>query len=70
MVCYFYGGPHVQLVVDNWNCGTAGFEYMMAQAGYVVFTIDPHGSDNRGRDFEQTVWRHIGQHNWLIIARR
>ena len=61
MVCYFYGGPHVQLVVDNWNCGTAGFEYMMAQAGYVVFTIDPHGSDNRGRDFEQTVWRHIGQ---------
>lgn len=61
MVCYFYGGPHVQLVRDDWNCGTAGFEYMMAQEGYIVFTVDPHGSDNRGRDFEQAVWRNISK---------
>ena len=60
MVCYFYGGPHVQLIRNDWNCGTAGFEYMMAQAGYLVFTIDPRGSANRGKDFELEIWRNIG----------
>lgn len=60
MVCYFYGGPHVQLIRSDWNCGTAGFEYMMAQAGYMVFTIDPRGSANRGKQFEQEIWRNIG----------
>lgn len=60
MVCYFYGGPHVQLIHNDWNQGTAGFEYMMAQQGYFVFTIDPRGSANRGLKFEQEVWRNIG----------
>ncbi len=60
LVCYFYGGPHVQLIRKDWNCGTAGFEYMMAQAGYMVFTIDPRGSANRGKVFEQEIWRNIG----------
>ena len=59
MVCYFYGGPHVQLIRDDWNNGTAGFEYMMALDGYLVYTIDPSGSDCRGRDFEQKIWRNI-----------
>ncbi|MCQ2191499.1 MAG: S9 family peptidase [Paludibacteraceae bacterium] len=60
MVCYFYGGPHVQLIRSDWNNGTAGFEYMMAQAGFLVFTIDPRGSANRGKRFEQEIWRNIG----------
>ena len=60
LVCYFYGGPHVQLICNNWNRGTAGFEYMMAQAGYIVFSIDPHGSAGRGVRFEQHIWRNIG----------
>lgn len=32
----------------------------MAQAGYMVFTIDPRGSANRGKKFEQEIWRNIG----------
>lgn len=61
MVCYFYGGPHVQLIHTDWNYGTAGFEYMMANDGYFVFTIDPRGSANRGKQFEQEIWRNIGK---------
>ncbi len=60
LITYLYGGPHVQLIRNDWNYGTAGFEYMMAQKGYLVFSMDPRGSDNRGRDFEQACWRNIG----------
>lgn len=60
LAVYVYGGPHVQLIRNEWLAGTKGFEYMMAQAGYVVFSIDPHGSDNRGKAFEQRIWRNIG----------
>ncbi|MBP5455744.1 MAG: DPP IV N-terminal domain-containing protein [Paludibacteraceae bacterium] len=57
---YVYGGPHVQLIRNEWMAGTKGFEYMMALNGYVVMSIDPHGSDNRGKAFEQRIWRNIG----------
>ena len=35
------------------------FRYM-AQRGYVVFTVDTRGSDNRGRAFEQAIFRKHG----------
>ncbi len=55
VVFYVYGGPHVQLITNSWGSGTKGFEEMMADAGCVVFCIDPHGSDNRGVDFESVI---------------
>lgn len=55
VVFYVYGGPHVQLITNSWGSGTKGFEEMMADAGCVVFCIDPHGSDNRGMDFESVI---------------
>ena len=33
----------------------------MAQEGYIVFTLDNHGSANRGFDFESIVHRHLGR---------
>lgn len=61
LVFYLYGGPHVQLIRNEWGSGTKGFEEMMALKGYVTFCIDPHGSDNRGADFESAIWRNIGK---------
>lgn len=61
VVFYVYGGPHVQLVQNGWGSGTKGFEEMMAQAGYYVFYIDPHGSAHRGRDFESVIYQRINQ---------
>lgn len=60
LVYYLYGGPHVQLIRNEWGSGTKGFEEMMALKGYVTFCIDPHGSDNRGVQFESAIWRNIG----------
>ncbi|MCF8368703.1 MAG: S9 family peptidase [Bacteroidales bacterium] len=57
---YVYGGPHSQLVSDSW-LGAAGiFQNYMAQQGYVVFTMDNHGTANRGLDFEQAIFRNVG----------
>ena len=61
VIVYWYGGPHVQLIGNAWN-GNAGdywFQYM-AERGYVVFSLDPRGSDNRGKAFEQSIFRHAG----------
>lgn len=60
VMLYVYGGPHAQLVTNEWLGGTGLFDYYMAQQGYVVFTLDNRGSDARGRDFEHVVHRNLG----------
>jgi dipeptidyl-peptidase-4 len=32
----------------------------LAEDGYIVFTLDNHGSGNRGRDFQQVIHRNLG----------
>lgn len=60
VMVYVYGGPHAQLVTNDWLGGTGLFDYYMAQRGYVVFTLDNRGSDARGRDFEHVIHRNLG----------
>lgn len=62
VMIYVYGGPHAQLVTNRFNYGATGFDYYMAQQGFVVFTLDNRGSDNRGKDFEHVIHRNLGQH--------
>lgn len=61
VMVYVYGGPHAQLVTNRFGAGAGGFDYYMAQQGYVVFTLDNRGSENRGRDFEHIIHRNLGQ---------
>jgi dipeptidyl-peptidase-4 len=61
VVVYWYGGPHAQLITNGWNGGAGDYwSRYMAQNGYVVLTIDVRGSDNRGKAFEQSMFRHAG----------
>lgn len=61
VIVYVYGGPHAQLVLNTWQYGRYSFWFQkMAQLGYIVFTLDNHGSDNRGLKFEQKTFRHLG----------
>jgi dipeptidyl-peptidase 4 len=60
VIVYVYGGPHAQLVNNTWLGGTSLFNYYLAQEGYIIFTLDNHGSANRGLDFEQAVFRNLG----------
>ena len=58
---YVYGGPHSQLVTDSWLGGGNLYFMFLAQQGYVVFTIDNRGTDNRGFEFESCTHRHLGE---------
>lgn len=58
---YVYGGPHSQLVTDSWLGGGNLYFLFLAQQGYVVFTLDNRGTDNRGFEFESCIHRHLGE---------
>ena len=61
VLIYVYSGPHVQLVTNSFLGGASLWMLEAAERGYLVWTVDGHGSDHRGRDFEQAVHRHLGE---------
>ncbi|WP_442590471.1 DPP IV N-terminal domain-containing protein [Pedobacter sp. AW31-3R] len=61
VIVYWYGGSHAQLVLNQWNGGAGDYWFRyMAQQGYIVFVMDTRGSDNRGKAFEQSMFRRAG----------
>lgn len=52
-----YGGPHAQTVNRNWERLSDQF---YSRQGYVVFRIDNRGMANRGRKFEDVIYRQMG----------
>ena len=61
VIFYVYGGPHAQEVNNIFGAGRYfNWFYLMAQKGYIVFTLDNRGSANRGLEFEQATFRRLG----------
>ncbi|MCT4581307.1 MAG: S9 family peptidase [Flavobacteriales bacterium] len=60
VLVYVYGGPHAQLVTNDWLGGASMWMYWMAEQGYVVFTVDGRGSKHRGFQFESGIHRQLG----------
>ena len=60
-VVYVYGGPHANNVQASWHWASRSWETYMAQKGYIIFILDNHGSQYRGRDFEQATFHQLGQ---------
>ncbi len=60
VMVYVYGGPHAQLVTNDWLGGASLWMHWMAEQGYVIFTLDGRGSAHRGFDFESSVHRNLG----------
>jgi dipeptidyl-peptidase-4 len=54
-----YGGPTAQVVRDLW--GSRGFLWheMMAEHGYIIFSLDNRGSAGRGHAFEAPLYHHF-----------
>ncbi len=61
VVVYVYGGPHAQMVNNTWLAGSNLWMQLMAQKGYIVFTLDNRGSSNRGHAFESATHRKLGE---------
>lgn len=60
VLIYVYNGPHVQLVTNSFMGGASAWMLHAAERGYLVFTLDGHGSENLGRDMEQVIHRQLG----------
>jgi dipeptidyl-peptidase 4 len=60
VLVYVYGGPHAQMITNSFLDGANLWMYWMAEQGYLVFTVDNRGSDNRGFAFESVIHQHLG----------
>jgi len=57
VIVYLYGGPRAQMVTNRW---TRLVSQYLAQQGYAVFTLDNRGSYNRGKAFEDPIYKAMG----------
>ncbi len=62
VLVYVYGGPHAQMITNSFLDGANLWMYWMAEQGYLVFTVDNRGSDNRGFAFESVIHGRLGVH--------
>jgi dipeptidyl-peptidase 4 len=60
-----YGGPHNQYVRKDWMGGSRAvqgyFRQVLAQKGFVVFTLDNRGSGFRGEAFDTVISGRLGK---------
>lgn len=60
-----YGGPHFQYVRKDWMGGARAaqgyFRQVLAQQGYIVFTLDNRGSGFRGEAFDTAIAGRLGK---------
>lgn len=61
VIIYVYGGPHAQMITDEWTAGAGIYLHYLSQEGFIVFTLDNRGSADRGEAFEQVIHRQCGQ---------
>lgn len=63
VIHYVYGGPHSQMVTDQWLNGGGRWNLWlatMAAQGQVVFMADGRGTLQRGIEWQQAVHRQLG----------
>ncbi len=60
VLVYTYGGPHAQVVVNEWMDHQYLWHQMMAQKGYIIFSLDNRGSAGRGHVFEEPIHYRFG----------
>ncbi|TDF38284.1 S9 family peptidase [Alteromonadaceae bacterium M269] len=59
-IVFQYGGPHAQLVTNRWAGNRGLLLQHWVDKGYVVFTVDNRGSYNRGKAFEDPIFKNMG----------
>ena len=56
-----YGGPQVQSVRNSWDGADFLWLEMMAQKGYIIFSLDNRGTYARGHAFETPIYHQLGK---------
>src|SRR6266853_1291204 len=60
VLVYTYGGPHAQVVRNAWGGANFLWHELMAQKGYIVFSVDNRGSAGRGHALETPLHFRMG----------
>ncbi|MGB8524656.1 MAG: prolyl oligopeptidase family serine peptidase, partial [Candidatus Acidiferrales bacterium] len=60
VLVYTYGGPRVQVVMNSWTSSRFLWHQLMAQKGYIIFSLDNRGSAGRGHLFEEPIHYRFG----------
>jgi dipeptidyl-peptidase-4 len=60
VLVYTYGGPHAQVVRNAWGGANFLWHELMAQKGYIIFSLDNRGSAGRGHAFETPLHFRLG----------
>jgi dipeptidyl-peptidase-4 len=60
VLVYTYGGPHGQVVRNAWGGANFLWHELMAQKGYIIFSLDNRGSAGRGHAFESPLHFRMG----------
>ncbi len=58
VMVYIYGGPGVQIVKNRYS---GVWHQILAQQGYLVFSLDNRGSYGRGRNWERRIYQQLGK---------
>ncbi len=60
VLIYTYGGPRAQVVRNAWGGADFLWHELMAQKGYIIFSVDNRGSAGRGHAFETPLHLRLG----------
>ena len=61
VLIYVYNGPQIQLITNSWLANSPLWMYYLANKDYIIFTLDGRGSENRGKEFEQVIFKNLGE---------
>ncbi len=64
VLIYGYGGPGSQMVRNSWGRSNFLWHNLLAQKGYIIFSLDNRGTGGRGKAFKNLAYRDIGK--WMI----
>ena len=56
-----YGGPGHNEVLDVWDSYDYMYHQLLAQEGYIVFSVDPRGTMYRGSEFKKSTYLELGK---------
>lgn len=56
-----YGGPGSNTVTDDFDGNDYFYHQLLAQKGYIVFSVDPHGTMYRGAKFKKSTYLQLGK---------
>ncbi|HEV2417964.1 MAG TPA: S9 family peptidase [Terriglobia bacterium] len=55
-----YGGPGVEIVRNQWGA-TSSMDQLFAEHGFLIWSLDNHGSEGRGHAWETTIFKDMGK---------